>query len=65
MVHPVRGRAPETWGWLAVISDLVETFGNYRVVQQLSNRATTVRWHRFGWLFVSEVAHLRPGTGWQ
>ncbi|SOV01664.1 uncharacterized protein UDID_18166 [Ustilago sp. UG-2017a] len=31
-IGSVRGRAPETWDWLAVISDLVETFGNYRVV---------------------------------
>src|SRR5687768_14041914 len=49
----VRGCAPETWDWLAVISDLVETFGNYQVVQQLSNRVMTVRWRRYGWLFVT------------
>ena len=33
----VRGRVPETWDWLAVISVLVETFGNYRVVRPLSD----------------------------
>ena len=40
----VRGRAPETWDWLAVISVLVETFGNYRVVRPLSDCVTTARW---------------------
>ena len=40
----VRGRAPETWDWLAVISVLVETFGNYRVVRPLSDCVTTAWW---------------------
>ncbi|SOV07256.1 uncharacterized protein UDID_18758 [Ustilago sp. UG-2017a] len=39
----VRGHAPETWVWLAVISDHVEMFSNYQVVRQLSNCAST-RW---------------------